>query len=102
MRVDVSNPTPVEVDGRWVDSRFFRVRLDGVDVSDRCFFADDAAGVVGLYQRNETGQFFVLPGRDEVATEYVRGTVVLVPPTPGPAEAKRTKAPSLAASRKAR
>jgi hypothetical protein len=86
MRVDANAPTAILVDGRWVDSRFFRVLLDGEDVSDRCFMADDEAGLVGLYQRNETGHFFVLPGRNEPATEYVRGTVVLVPPpVPAPA-----------------
>lgn len=63
-----------------------RVWLDGVDVTSRCFYADDSAGIVRLYRLNAEGKKYVehaqfehwdVPPhlRPRVATEEMRGHV---------------------------
>lgn len=50
-----------------------RAWLNGVDVSSRCFYADDRAGVVRLYLVNVDGKKYVTAGK--VATGEFRGRV---------------------------
>ena len=38
-----------------------RVWLDDVEVTTRCFYADDRRGVVRLYRLNEAGKKFIEP-----------------------------------------
>jgi len=54
-----------------------RVWLNGVEVTDRCFYADGRRGVVRLYRLNAEGQKFVeaAPSGPRVATEERRGHV---------------------------
>jgi hypothetical protein len=64
-------------------ARTTRVWLNGVDVSDRCFYADGRRGVVRLYRLNAQGQKFLEPILDaphwdvpkRVAKEERRGRV---------------------------
>src|SRR5687768_17159546 len=52
------------------------VLLDGEDVTRRCTFADDRAGVVQLFRVDEEGRFYVDPeNRAEAAREERRGVV---------------------------
>ena len=52
-----------------------RVWLDGVDVTNRCFYADGRRGVVRLYRHNTQGKKFIDPIMNGVATEEKRGHV---------------------------
>lgn len=79
------------------------IYLDGEDVTDRCYYADDEAGIVWLYRRNTNGRFYVIgtaadpdgpaigwpyrhnpqppiPGYGEIAREERRGHVRIVRP----------------------
>ena len=50
-----------------------RVWLDGVDVSEWCYYADGRRGVVRLYRQNATGHKYI--ANDGIATEERRGRV---------------------------
>jgi hypothetical protein len=60
-----------------------RVWLDGVEVTNRCFYADGRRGVVRLYRLNAEGRKFIQPILNaphwavprRVATEERRGHV---------------------------
>ena len=60
----------------------YRMTLDGEDLSNECFLADDVTGEVGLYVRDGAGHFH----RDKVtcgaAYEFRKGVVALIPPPP--------------------
>lgn len=59
--------------------RKWRVLLDGIDVSRRCFLADDhPPGLVGLYLCDESGHFYK-DGAD-AAQEFRHGKVTFIPP----------------------
>ena len=60
-----------DVIGKW------RASLDGVDVTDRCFRADDEAGEVWCYVHDENGQPFSYRGK--AAQECRKGKVVITP-----------------------
>lgn len=55
-----------------------RAVLNGEDVTERCFLADDETGEVGLYLRNEGGSFYVNPDTFELAIEFLSGQVRLI------------------------
>jgi hypothetical protein len=77
MRVDLRDLRDRTAPTRY---RSFRVFLDGNDVSDRCFLADDEQGIVGLYLRDESGHFYRQDDGIGAASEFRRGTVTLVAP----------------------
>ena len=52
-----------------------RCRVEGVDVTNRCYMANDAEGWAECYVRDEDGRFFVADGR--IARERLRGEVVI-------------------------
>jgi hypothetical protein len=64
---------------RW-HGRHWHVSLDGVDVTTRCFVADDRQGYVGLFQVNEQGVKIV--HRGEVGWELCTGDVRIAPGAP--------------------
>ncbi len=55
----------------------YKVLLDGADVSDHCFMADDVTGEVGLWRRNASGDFYLDPETGDPAQEVRRGQVVI-------------------------
>ncbi len=68
--------------------RHTRALLNGVDVSSRCFYADNRRGVVGLYKLNAEGKKYIehqyfehwaVPShlRPRVAREWLRGKVTI-------------------------
>lgn len=58
----------------------YRTSLDGIDVSDRCFYADDLAGVVRCYKVNESGHVYVDPDDPgHAASEELHGAVAIWP-----------------------
>ena len=60
------------------DVHRWRCFLDGVDVSNDAFEADDEAGWVKRYARDEGGRYVVAHGLSrQVATETVHGAVRL-------------------------
>ena len=63
---------------RW-DGRAHRVLLDGQDVSNVCFEADDILGYVGIYKTGPNGK--VERGLNGVERIYVKGTVVITEAT---------------------
>ena len=54
-----------------------RVRLNGEDVTSRCFYADDRVGVVGLYCVNAEGRKYVNAARTGAAKEWKHGAVCI-------------------------
>jgi hypothetical protein len=54
------------------------VYVDGVDVTKRCFEADDEAGYVCLYKVDERGIPLRDIEREELATETIHGRVIIV------------------------
>jgi hypothetical protein len=64
-------------------TRCTRVLLDGVDVTNRCFYADGRRGVVRMYKLNLSGQKYLEPIINaphwdvprRIATEEKRGHV---------------------------
>lgn len=52
-----------------------RAWLDDVEVTDRCFYADDKHGIVRLFRLNAEGQKYVDPDTTMPATEECRGLV---------------------------
>lgn len=56
--------------------RLRRVWFNGVDVTNRCFYADGRRGVVRMYKLNAEGRKYVDPNvRVRLATEERRGRV---------------------------
>jgi len=53
----------------------YRVYLDGIDLSDMAFYADDKAGIVKCYMRNADGQIIVAKDQQSVITCTVTGNV---------------------------
>ncbi len=51
----------------------YRAFLDGKDVSNQCFEADDELGYVHVYKRNEEGKIY--KDGDTAAWECLRGNV---------------------------
>lgn len=43
-----------------------RVTLDGIDITKRCFFADDQAGYVAIYEIDETGHIIADDSGDPI------------------------------------
>src|SRR5688572_13968177 len=77
----------------------WRATLNGVDISDRCFYVNERKGEVGLYKVGERGGFYLEPHLEgphtyeptplglrrttpvqHVAEEWYRGKVKLIPP----------------------
>ena len=56
-------------------ARKCRAWLDGVEVTDDCFEADEEKGYVLIYKRNEAGHHFRDPSTDRPAWERKEGTV---------------------------
>jgi hypothetical protein len=54
-----------------------RAWLNGEEVTDRCFYADNRRGVVGLYRLDANGHKYVDMARREVAREWRRGKVAI-------------------------
>lgn len=57
-----------------------KVLIDEKDVTDRCFFFDRTLRMVGLYKRNEQGQFYTEIGPDGnigIAQEWKQGEITL-------------------------
>jgi len=52
-----------------------RVRVDGVDVSSRCFAADDERGFADCYRVNADGQKFLTADKSGPAKERLTGRV---------------------------
>jgi hypothetical protein len=64
----------------------YSVTLDGVDVTRRCFYADDERGEVLCYALNPEGQMFCVPGTcGATAIEILHGTVVITEVAPSEA-----------------
>ena len=53
------------------------VYLNGVEISDTCFAADDEEGWADCYKRNEDGHIFMVDGR--IQTERCFGQIRIVP-----------------------
>lgn len=69
-----------EGSGQYTCSRDFRVIIDGLEVTTQCFMADDEAGEVGIYLKNDEGAFYREPGTDldaNTAQEIRHGRVVI-------------------------
>lgn len=62
------------------DGHNYRTLLDGVEVTKRCFLADDETGEVGLYLVDVDGHFYRNEATDDAAQEVRHGAVVLIPP----------------------
>jgi uncharacterized ParB-like nuclease family protein len=58
---------------------FFLVTVNGTDVTNRCYYADDRAGLVRCFRHNGKGQCYYDRARDEAAREVLRGRVRFVP-----------------------
>lgn len=58
-------------------ARYYRCYLDGVDVSPTCFKADEEESYVLLYKCNSKGNFYIDSNTGEIASERLKGTVVL-------------------------
>lgn len=58
-----------EVRGRW------RILLNGQNVTDECFYADDLTGVVMVYLRNARGRFY---RKDGVPAQEMRRGIVRI------------------------
>jgi hypothetical protein len=56
--------------------------LDGVEVSQDCFYVDDEAGIVRLYVRGRSGRFYRDPRTAEVAWVERHGDVRIELPEP--------------------
>lgn len=56
----------------------YRAFLNGVDVSNDCFYADDDLYEVGLYIRNAKGNWIFDPTTGGPAIELRRGDVQIV------------------------
>ena len=52
-----------------------QVLLDGTDVTDRCFTADEDAGKVWLFVKDENGKFVLNQDRTEVVEQELNGRV---------------------------
>lgn len=61
------------------DSGRYTVKVDGVDVSHRCYGADDAEGVAHLYAVDGDGKFFIDRRTGDVARQHLHGSVVITP-----------------------
>lgn len=57
------------------DAYKFGATLDGVDVTNECFMANDVLGMVGLYRRDETGHFYKDWVAGGAASEILHGRV---------------------------
>lgn len=66
--LDVRNPGHRYICGQVL------VLLNGEDVTQHCFYADEAAGVVECYRKRD-GAFVVAPDRKSVETEKLYGRV---------------------------
>ncbi len=60
---------------RLKDGLLVVVTVDGIDVTNRCWEADDAAGYARCHALNAEGQMFVVD--DAIAQETLRGVVVI-------------------------
>lgn len=58
-------------------SQGWRASLDGIEVSNRCFFANDESGIVGLLSWDESGEFYYDPVTKKAAQEFLHGKVVI-------------------------
>lgn len=56
-------------------ARRCRAWIDGQEITSRCYYADDARGVVRVYKLNDEGKKYQVNG--EVATEELQGAVEL-------------------------
>jgi hypothetical protein len=54
---------------------FFLVLVNGVDVTNRCYYADDGAGLARCFKHNEQGKCYFDRDCDDVAREVLRGRV---------------------------
>lgn len=52
-----------------------KVFVDGVDVTDNCYTADEEEGKAWCRKRNELGNTFIDPATGEVANEVLTGRV---------------------------
>ena len=56
----------------------YSVALNGVEVTSRCFYADDERGEVRCYELNSEGQMYCLAvGAGALIVEILHGTVVI-------------------------
>ena len=55
----------------------YRAILNGKDVTDDCFFADDRGGRVRVFARDSSDRFYILANRNEPAWAERRGKVRL-------------------------
>jgi hypothetical protein len=54
-------------------AKWCKVTLDGIDVTNDCFIADEFDGRVGLYKKNQDGKRYLEDG--DAAREYKTGKV---------------------------
>jgi hypothetical protein len=52
-----------------------RVWLNGVEVTNRCFYVDGRRGVVRLYKHDAGGHVYANEAKDGIATEELHGRV---------------------------
>jgi len=52
------------------------VMLDGYEVSNRCFYANETQGIIGLFAVNEFGQMYANESGDQ-ACEWLWGRVAI-------------------------
>ena len=53
----------------------YRVFVDGADVSDFCYAADDLAGTAECYLLNEKGEMVINFAKNDVLTRTIKGRV---------------------------
>lgn len=63
----------------WREGTYLHVFLDGVDVTTNCFFADDVAGVIDAYQRDDLGHIVIDPDTRGPSRVRYTGRVEIVP-----------------------
>lgn len=69
---------------RWITHRNrtgerLRVYLNGVDVTEHCYFADDVEGIVRVWKTNAQGRRYLDPATHRAASEELHGAVVIKP-----------------------
>mgnify|MGYP003403161231 CR=1 FL=1 len=64
MRISVDDPL----------APFAKVYLDGIRLKN-CTEADEESGIVTVYKLNSSGDIYLLPGSDCIATEQLHGIV---------------------------
>ncbi len=74
MRLSVKKDDP----GFDADTQHCQIFVDGLDVTARCYTADEEEGKAWCFKHNELGEVFCDPATDKPAAEVLSGKVVIV------------------------